>query len=375
MDLFRLNPIAFGLDISDLSLKIVKLKKKGKFFQLASFGEFAIAPGIIEKGEIKDEKALIEIIKNSLLQVRGEKLKTKHIIASLPETRAFLQVIPMPVLEEEELLGAVKYEAENYIPFSVDEVYLDFQVVEPLYDHLDHVDVLIVAIPKNIVDSYTDLFKKTGLRPLALEVESQATARALIKNQVSPRPILIIDLGASRTSFIIFSGFSLKFTSSIPVCGSTLTQAISKNLGVSINEAESIKIDYGILEDKEITLNDGTKRKIKKESIFEALTPALTDLVEQIKACLEYYQTHISHEHLPSDGKAIQKLLLCGGGARIKGICEFLSGELKIPAELGDPWVNVLKTPLEEIPEIPFDQSVEYATAIGLALRGTTSNF
>ena len=360
---------AFGLDISDLSLKIIKLKKKGKFLSLAAFGEEEIKPGIIKEGEIKDEEALVKILKEALTKVKGEKLKTKYVIASLPEEKAFLQVIQMPKMSEEDLKSAVIYEAENYIPLPIEEVYLDSQIVPPVYDHLDHFDILIAALPKKTVDPYLSCLKKAGLSPLAFEIESQAIARALIKDEVSPFPILLIDLGQTRTSFIIFSGHSLRFTSSIPVSARSFTEIISKVLKVNLAEAEKLKIKYGLEEKIELKIKD-KKTEVKKErgEVFEALVPVLVDLIQQIKRYLEYYRTHASHEHLPPDGKGVAKILLCGGGANLKGLPELLSLELKIPTELGDPWINIPER--KKLEKLPFEKSLGYATAIGLALRG-----
>ncbi len=119
LDFLALKPETFGLDISDLSLKIVKLKKKGKAFALVSFGEEKIGPGIIKKGVIKDEEQLSKIIKDSLTKIKGEKLRTEYVAVSLPEEEAFLQVIQMPRMPEEDLKSAVIYEAENYIPLPI----------------------------------------------------------------------------------------------------------------------------------------------------------------------------------------------------------------------------------------------------------------
>ena len=362
---------SFGLDISDLSLKIVKLKKRGQFFELDSFLEEKIEPGIIKGGEIKDEKKLAEIIRESIKKVKGEKLKTNYVVASLPEEKAFLQVIQMPRLPEEDLKSAVIYEAENYIPTPLEEVYLDYQIVPPVYDHLDHLDILIAALPKKTVDPYLSALKLAGLRPKVLEIESLAIARALIKNGITTQPILLIDLGATRTSFIIFSGHSLRFTSSIPVSSSNFTEIISKNLGVSLAEAERLKIKHGLEEKIKIKIGD-EKTNLKKErgEIFEALVPALIDLVQQIKKYLDYYQTHASHEHLPPNGKGVSKILLCGGGANLKGLPELLSLKLKIPVEIGNPWINILSEGKKEVTELSFEKSLKYTTALGLALRG-----
>jgi len=376
LDFLTLKPEAFGLDISDLSLKIISLKKKGDFLTLASFGEIKVKPGIIKEGEIKDEEKLAETIKEAIKKVKGEKLKTKYVVASLPEEKAFLQVIQMPKMSEEDLQSAVIYEAENYIPLPIEEVYLDSQIVPPVCNHLDHFDILLAALPKKTVDPYLSSLKKAGLQPKTLEIESLSITRALIKDEVTTSPVLLIDLGATRTSFIIFSGHSLRFTSSIPVSSGSFNEIISKSLGVSFTEAEKLKIKYGLEEKIELKIKNGTKVKRERGKIFEALIPALVDLVQQIKRYLGYYQTHASHEHLPSPtntlagDKGVSKILLCGGGANLKGLIELLTLELKIPVELADPWVNILLKGQRELPELSFEKSLGYATALGLALRG-----
>ena len=376
MEFLNLKPENFGLDISDLSLKVIKLKKKGKFLALASFLEETIPPGIIKEGEIRNEDSLVKIIKEALMKVKGEKLKTNYVIASLPEEKSFLQVIQMPRIPEEDLKSAVIYEAENYIPLAIEEVYLDSQIVQPVYNHLDHYDVLIAALPKKTVDPYLFCLKKAGLIPKVLEIESLAVARALIKNEISPFPTLLIDLGATRTSFIIFSGYSLRFTTSIPVSSQKFDENIAKSLNVDFKKAEELKIKYGLESSEKVILrkktenSDFTKEIVENKKIFEALIPALTDLIEQIKKYLNYYQTHTSHEHLPPDGKGVQKIFLSGGGANLKGLTDFLSMEFKIPVELGNPWINILPEPLKEVPRLPFEESLKYTTTLGLALRG-----
>lgn len=358
LDFLTLKPEVFGIDISDLSLKIIKLKKKRGFLTLASFGEADIQPGVIEAGEIKDEAALSEAIRKAVSQAKGERLKTKYVVASLPEQRAFLQVIQMPVMKKEEMEKAVYFEAENYIPTTTDKVYLDSQIVKSAAEHPDHLDVLIAALPQKTVDSYSNSFKKAGLKPLVFEIESQAVARSLIKREASSEPILLIDFGANRTSFIIFSGYSLRFTVSLPISSQKFTESIASHFKINLKEAEELKKKHGI---------EGGK---KGKEILGAMERDLTNLTDQIKKYLSYYQTHSSHEHLYSNDKAVEKVILCGGAANMKGIDNFLSHELGIQVVLGNPWVNILPEPLKEVPELPYEESLKYTTALGLALKG-----
>lgn len=371
-NLLRLKQEAFGLDISDLSLKIIKLKKKQKGLALASFGTAEIKPGIIEEGEIKDEESLAKIIKNALTKVKGEKLKTKYVIASLPEEKAFLQVIQMPKMSIEDLKSAVIYEAENYIPLPAEQVYLGSQIIQPICSHLDHFDVLIAALPKKTINPYVSCLKKVGLKPLALEIESLAVVRALIENEATAWPVLLIDFGQTRTSFIIFSGRSVRFTSSIPVSGQHFTKIISKALKIKMTKAEELKKKWGLEEKIKFGIRDRkTVKIIERGKIFEALIPALVDLIEQIRKYLAYYQSHASHEHLPVNSQGgVKKVLLCGGGANLKGLPNFLALELKLPVEISNPWVNILPEFLKETRQLPFEKSLGYTTALGLALRG-----
>lgn len=370
MNFLNLKSEAFGSNISDSSLKIVKLKKKKNFLSLVSFGEMEIGPGIIEKGEIKKEEELVRVIKEAVSKVQGEKIKTRYVVASLPEEKAFLQIIQMPLMKKEELKKAVYFEAENYIPLPLNEVYLDFQVVKPVVNHLDHFDVLIVALPKKIVDSYVSCFKKADLIPQVLELESQAIARALIKNQVVPYPLLLVDFGATKANFIIFSGYSLRFTSSVSISSQRITQAISKKLEIDLKEANRLRAKHGLEGKNLLAIENKDNKEIEMVNVFKAITPLLNNFTEQIKNYLTYYHTHIHHEHLPLDGKEVEKILLCGEGANLKGLIDFLSNKFKIPVELGNPWVNILPEPLIEVPELSYRESLSFTTALGLALRG-----
>ncbi|MCP6718437.1 MAG: type IV pilus assembly protein PilM [Patescibacteria group bacterium] len=370
LEYFNIKREIFGLDISDLSLKIIQLKKNKQGLELACFGETKIEPDVIKNGEIKDTNKLARIIETGIRQVKGEKINTKYVITSLPEEKAYLQVIQMPKVPEENLKSAVIYEAENYIPTPLDQVYLDFQIVPSLTDNLDHYDILIAALPKLTVDPYVSSLKLAGLEPVALEIESLAIARAIIENQKAESPVLLIDFGATKTSFIIFSGRALRFTSSISVSSTHFTEIISKALKITINKAEALKIKHGLTGKTNID-NKGKAKGKEQKKIFEALIPVLVDLTQQIKKRLEYYRTHASHEHLNPENKEVSKIFLCGGGSNLKGLDELLSMELKIPVEIGNPWINI--SGKKQI-QFEKEQSLAYTTALGLSLRAMKEN-
>lgn len=335
--------------MSDSSIKIVRLKKDRKFFRLASWGEFEVEPGIIKDGEIKDEEALSKIIKKAVSKVKGEKLDIANVTASLPESKAFLQIIKMPKMDFEKLKEAVIFEAENYVPLPIEKCFIDFEIIQSLKSFQDHLNVLIAAFPKELAMSYFSVLSRAGLSPQVFEIESQSISRSIIKNEFSHEPILIIDLGKNNTSFVIFHGYSLLFTSSLSISADLLTRAVCDAAKVDFLEAERLKC---------------------KDGIAPAMTPVIKDLVFNIKKYLRYYADHCLKEDIFKEGKSISKILLCGGGANLKGFPEILSSAVKIPVSIGNPWVNVLPSAIKEVPGLNFKESAGYSTAIGLALRG-----
>ncbi len=363
----NLQPEIFAIDINDSSIKVVKLEKKKQGFLLVSYNELAISPGIVNEGVIANQEALAALIQRACAKIQGKKLATKYVILALPEEKSFSQIIQMPAMTNQELQKSLRFEAENYIPLPIDKVYLDFQVVLPHKRGADakHLDVLTNVMPKAIVDSYVACAKAAGFIPCVLEVESQAIARALIKNSRSETPVAIIDLGKDNTSFIIFSDTSVRFTTSVPFSSKQLTAAIADRLKLKINKAEELKVAHGFLAKK--------NHKENKE-VMAAMEPLLSDLAEKVKKYISFYQGHASHDYFPSDDNNIGKIILCGGGANLKGLPKFLSQMLGIPVELGDPFINIV--PCREGQKCPiiYQKALSYSTAFGLALRGANED-
>lgn len=347
----------FGMDINDSFLRLAKIKKAARGFALQSFAEAPIKEGIVKEGVIMDKEALVKIIRQACKKVVGKKLHAKHVVLSLPEEKSFSQVIQMPRMTSEELVSAVPFEAENYIPIPIEKVYLDFEKMPAADKVQGHTSVLINAVPKLIVDAYVECFKEAGLVPYALEVESQAITRALVKRGSVNPPLIIIDFGVANTDLIIFLNGGIRFTCSIPISSSQLTQAIADTFKVSVTRAEKIKIKQGL-----------NKKGEQKYNVEKAVSPILHELVLQIKKYINFYYGHASAESsLPE--MEIEKIILCGGGANLKKMPAFLHKELKIPVELGNPFSNILAQKNGKSYSLPEEKILSFTTALGLALR------
>lgn len=349
---------AYGLDISDLSIKLASLSGQKNNIKLASFGREEIPEKVIENGAVKKEEELIDVLRHTIEQARGEKLKTKNCIVSLPETESYIRVVQLPKIKRDEIAEAIKWELEANIPVSLADVYYDWQEIQ-IPNASGQLNILIGALPKTLVDPYLSVIKKAGLQPLAFEIESVATARALIKEGELLDPIMLIDMGAKRTSLVIYTGETIWLTTSLPVSNSLLVEDIAKNLKITYAQAKNLKIRCGLDTNSE------------EGNIYEAMAPRLSEMIAEIKKYLDYFQTANLGK---MGGKGtISKILLCGGGANLRGLADFLSAELRLQTEIGNPWINIFGASTKELPEIPYEESLCYTTAIGLALRGLCS--
>jgi type IV pilus assembly protein PilM len=273
----------------------------------------------------------------------------------LPEEKSFADIFAMPIMQDKELKEAVLLELENHIPVSASEVYCDFQKREVLANAKQQ-EVFIAATPKDIVEGYLRVLGLAGLIPVALEIESLAVARALIEQAPGALATLIIDLGRHRSSSMIFALGGLRFTSDLAFSGRQLTEVLQEKMKITAQAAEELKIKEGL---------EG------EENIFQAMAPLARSLVAQIKNHLEYfYSQRTASEGLAGEKTKVERILLAGEAASLKGLVNLLSQNIGLNVELGNPWVNILKRPLKAVPLLPYEESLSYAAALGLALRG-----
>src|SRR3989344_4887165 len=342
-----MHPPFLGLDISDLTIKFAKISKDtaGINKKVDYFGEIKIEKGIISEGEIKKEEELIDILKNNLKDLRNKKISEKFVVASLPEEKSFVRIIQLPKLKPAEIHTAVRWELEANIPLPVDQVYFDYEVIDYPEIPQDHTDVLITAFPRLIVDSYISVIRKAGYYPLAIELESQAISRAIIASDLIKDAVIVVDLGMTRTSFIIYGGGSIVLTISITLGGQDFNRVVAERLGVPLEEGEKIKKEYGLDE----SYQDGV--------MVEALIPLLTAMVEEVRKQIWFYRDHAEHRH--GGPKDISKIILVGGDANLIGLEKFLSISLKKPVFIADLFANIYGNSYKTVPPIPKNASLK----------------
>lgn len=336
---------AVGLDISDVSMRFVELIEKRKGFVFGRFGECAIPRGVIESGEVKkpvDLRAILSGIQKAY--------NLEFVSVSLPEEKAYLFDLRLPVTKYNEIRGAIELSLEEYIPLKAGDVFFDYGIEA---ETETEIHVSVSAVPRSLVEGYLEAFSGSGITPIAFEVEAQAIARAVVP-EGNKHSCMIVDFGGTRTGIAIASEGSVQFTSTIPVGGGSLTEAIAKNLKCSYDEAEKIKREKGISgssTDADLSL---------------ALMSTMSIMRDEVSKHQSYWQMHA--DDYGKKHPAIEKIYLCGGDSNLAGFAEYLASGLSVPVEMANTLTNV-NTLDEYIPEISFNDSLRFATAIGLALR------
>ncbi len=353
-------PNGFGLDISDLSVKLVQLRNvshrlRRPAFSLLSVRATQLPYGLITNGILDQPESVRKYIYHLLRKTdrAGRLRKSPWVVASLPDTQGYLKLIHLEKAPDDIIDEDIGIAARKHFPISADDYYLDWQIM-PSHGTTDHTDVLLCAMPKTISDMYTYLLESLGLAVVALEIQAMATARAMITAQkvYVNEARAILDLGAVRTTVIIYDHNHLQFSRALPYSGELLTTAIAQKLHLSPDEAEKKKRDTGL--------------QYKNSPVWPIMTKYADELVGQIQETFEFYYSHFS------DANRITHVTMSGGGAATKRLDAVLSLKLGIESQPGHAWKN-LGLP---IPETYNEQALAgFATAIGLALRAADNPY
>ena len=351
-NLLRDKPL-FGLDVGHGSLKVMQIDgpmhvpkgAKGKIrlprivgYGTINFDASALDNGIIRKPELIAE-SLQRLFANQLI---GD-ITTRRVAISIPSYRSFSRSMQLPKLAAKDLDAAVRLEAEQYIPMPLDSLYLDYSVARA---GKETDELLAVAVPKEIVDSYLVLARMCGLEVMLVETTMASDTRLVANDKYNDITSVIIDFGSMSADISIFNQNTL-VTGTVPAGGLTFTNTIKDALGVTLAEAGIIKTKYGL----------GVSKK--QPEILNALEPTLQGLIKEIRRMVRYHE-----EHYGTD-KPIGQVIIFGGGANMPGLSDYLTNALRLPVRVHDPWqyleYNGLQGPNRA-------DKLMYATVAGLSV-------
>jgi len=336
--------VSVGIDIGSKTIKIVELEKEGNAFKLRGSGIVGYQGA--SPDHAKDEKELLALANVIRKLHQDARISSKEVIIALPETQVFTRTIKFPPLTDQEIVSAVKWEAEQYIPIPISEAIIQHSIIERRENTTPpEVAVLLVAAPRNIVEVYVKAVTLAGLNVVAVETELTALARAL-----SPegQTVLLVDFGARSTDIAVVKNGNLSFTRTIPTAGEAFTRAVAQTLGVELSQAEEYKRAYGM---------SGSQLEGK---IKGALDPVFRMIVDEMKKAIHFYQTE-------EKGEAPKSVILAGGTAGMPEAISLLTKYIGMEVVIANPFAKVAVDP--EVARALMPYAPLYSVAVGLAMR------
>jgi len=338
--------MSVGLDIGSRTIKVVELNREGKGFSLKSAGAVAYS-GLSSIEQIKTDKEMAGLAETIKKLLKDAKVNGKSVSISLPETQAYTRIMKFPLLNDQEIASAVKWEAEEYIPIPIKEAVIEHQILERReVGNPPQVLVLLVAVQKELVEKYIKIVGQAGYNVVGVETELMSLTRSV---SVPDSTTLIVDFGTKSTDLAIAKGEQLFFSRSVPTAGEAFTRAVGQALGVSLEQAEQYKKAYGL-----------TKEQLEGK-VGKALTPIFQVVVEEIKKSIHYYQLELK-------GDAPTQIVLVGGSAGLPGASTYLTKATGLEVLIGNPFSKVSLD--QESAKNLANYAPLYAVACGLAMRG-----
>lgn len=340
----------FGLDIGHDTLRVMQFDMGHKVPRLKGYGSItfdssATQDGVIVKPELI-AKAAVNLFHKELI---GD-ISTNRVAVSLPAAKALTRAVRLPRMSPKDLEEAVRTEAEQYIATSIDDVHLDFTTIR---EDNDGLEVFVVAMPKQIVDSYLVLTRMLGLEAVLLDTAIGASAQLFAHDKQSDIPSVLVDFGAESTDITVFN-HGLVVTGTVAFGGDDITTTIVRTLGVTPREAIMLKSKYGL-----------SVSAVRKQ-VVTAMEPSLELLLKEIRRTIRYYEQRYTKE------PPIGQIVIMGGGANMPGLAGYLTERLRLPVRSFDPATHIEFGHLH-----PFYNAdrMSYVTAAGLAITNPAEVF
>lgn len=335
-----------GIDIGRNTIKLVSLSKGTDGLVLDSLGE-VVTPRMKIKSDEDKVRLLSESEEPIKKLIEDLKISPKKVIASLPEDEVISRLIRLPPLKESEIMDALHFEAETFVPYPLKEVSIDYEVIEK--DDAGRLTIFVVAAKKKLIQGYIKLFKALKLELLALESPSIAFRRVVKHGMNTVERIVIVDLGEKYTDIFNINKGNVYFARSLPVGGESITRAISLGLNLDMASAEEYKKAYGM------------KANELEGKIRKAMQPVFNSVSEEIRKAMAL--------SLKDGGKKIELLALSGGGANLPGMAEELTRVLGIEVQVIQPLVKVDTSKVKTAFNLNLD-GCKFTLSVGLAMRG-----
>lgn len=337
-----------GLDIGASSVKAVQLNPLRGGHQLVRLGVAPLHPETIVDGVIMDSGTVISAIQQIFTE---NQIKSKDVVVAVSGHSVIVKKIKVGRMKLEELEEQIPFEAEQYVPYAIEDVNLDFQILEGTSTGANEMDVLLVAVKKDIINDYLSIISTAGLKAVVVDVDAFALQNAFeIASEVERDQVVgLVNLGAAVMNINILQGGLSEFTRDSALGGNRYTESIQKMLGLSYEQAESLKLG-------------GEVEGRTYEDARPAIEMVNTEVAGEIRRSFDFFRSS-------SHSDTIHRVVLSGGCARLPNLVEYLSENLEIPCELANPLRNIKADPKTFDPEYLGVIAPQLAVSVGLALR------
>ncbi len=344
--------LAIGLDIGSGSIKLCQLKpaKRGAY-QLQSFGMVQLPPEAIVDGALMNSTAVVDGIQELFA---SQKIRTKDVATSVSGHSVIIKKINLPQMTPEELEESIQWEAEQYIPFDINDVNIDVQILATESTQAGQMDVLLVAAKKDMVNDYTEVIHGAGLNPVVVDIDAFAVQNQFEINYELPRSetVVLINIGASVTNINILANAVSTFTRDISIGGGQFTDAVQKALNVSFDEAEALKLGGGG-PDSDSVVPQEVERVLQTES---------ESIANEVQRSLDFYAATSADAH-------IARIFLSGGSAKIPALIKTIENRTGVAVEVINPFRNIEVNPARFDSDYLQGVAPMAAVSVGLALR------
>jgi type IV pilus assembly protein PilM len=345
--LFAKKKDLIGIDVGSTSIKLVKLKGSKGSYELLNIGIAPLPPEAIVDNSLMDTTVIVETIMKLVNSLEVGNVRTAA--TSVSGNSVIIRKITLPAMSSEELEDEIQWEAEQYIPFDINDVNIDFQVLGQDESDPNRMHVLLVASKKDIINDYQSVFSEAGLKLVVVDVDAFAIQNAFEMNyDIDPEEVYaLINIGANMMNLNVVKGGTSLFTRDVQMGGSLYTEEIQKKLGISTDEAEQMKVSAG---------------SSTSAGLSEALNRINDTIAHEIRRSLDFYNSNAL------EGK-ISRLYLTGGGAKTLNLAATIGERLALPVEIVNPFSKIKWD--EKKFETGFVQEIApiMSVAVGLAAR------
>jgi type IV pilus assembly protein PilM len=341
-----------GLDIGSNTIKVIQLRETKRGYALQNFGMATLPPEAIIDGAMMNSTVIVSTIRQL---IQTQRIRTKETGIAISGHSVIIKKITLPAMSPEELEESIQWEAEQYIPFDINDVNIDVQVLTPQASDQGQMDVLLVAAKKDMINDYLAVVQEAGLTPLVVDVAAFCIENSFEVNYDLPQSetVVLVNIGASVININVLNNGITAFTRDISMGGNQFTEEIQKQLSVSYDEAEALKLGGSSATEADSVVPQEVERVIY--SVSETLAG-------EIQRSLDFYAATAADSH-------ISRIYLSGGTCKLPSLYKVIENKVGVPVEVMNPFRNIEFDPKRFDPEFIREVGPSAAVAVGLGIR------